>query len=148
MTENVGLIWLAAAAVLAGAELLIPGVFAVFLAVAAAITGVFLLLFPELPLPAQLLSFAAWSAITVWIGQRWYRDAPVATADPLLNDRAARLVGSTVEVTRALTNGEGRVRVGDGEWPATGPDLAEGARARVTGASGTVLRIEPVEPSS
>ena len=47
-----GALWLFAAAMLAGIELAVPGVFLVFLAVAAAITGVFTLLFPDLDLAA------------------------------------------------------------------------------------------------
>lgn len=141
--DNLGGWWLVAAVLLGGAELLVPGVFLVFLAVAAAITGAFLLLFPDLPVAAQLLSFAAWSAITVWLGRRWYRDNPVDSADPLLNDRVARLLGETVVVTQAIDGGSGRVRIGDGEWIARGPDTPAGARVRVIGADGTTLRVEP-----
>ncbi|SOB87533.1 hypothetical protein SAMN06297144_2665 [Sphingomonas guangdongensis] len=136
--------WLVAAVVLGGAELLVPGVFLVFLAAAAAVTGAFLLLFPELPVAAQLLSFAAWSAIAVWLGRKYYRENPVASADPLLNDRVARLLGQTVTVVQAIENGTGRVRVGDGEWLAHGPDLPAGARARITGGSGAALTVEPL----
>jgi inner membrane protein len=136
--------WLVAAVVLGGAELLVPGVFLVFLAAAAAVTGAFLLLFPELPIAAQLLSFAAWSAIAVWLGRKYYRENPVASADPLLNDRVARLLGQTVTVVQAIENGTGRVRVGDGEWLAHGPDLPAGARARITGGNGAALTVEPL----
>jgi hypothetical protein len=142
--DNFGGWWLIAAVLLGGAELIVPGVFLVFLAVAAAITGVFLLLFPDLPVAAQLLSFAAWSSITVWLGRRYYRDNPVDSADPLLNDRIARLVGETVIVAQAIEGGRGRVRVADGEWPARGPDAATGARVRVTGGQSGTLTVEPI----
>lgn len=142
--DNLGGWWLIAAVLLAGAELIVPGVFMAFLAIAAAITGVFLLLFPELPLAAQLLSFAAWSAIAVWIGRRWYRENPVDSADPLLNHRIARLLGETVTVTQAIDGGTGRVRVGDSEWLAHGPDAPAGARVRITGGTGAALTVEPL----
>lgn len=144
MTDNPGLIWLAAALLLGGAELLVPGVFLIFLSVAAAITGGFLLLFPDLPLAAQLVSFAAWAGIAVFLARRWYHDNPVASADPLLNDRVARLLGQTVTVVEAIDGGTGRVRVGDGEWFARGPDVAAGTRVRITGVQGNVLTVEPV----
>ncbi|MHA6723080.1 NfeD family protein [Sphingomonas sp. RS2018] len=145
--DSLGGWWLVAAVLLGLAELFVPGVFLVFLAVAAAVTGSFVLLFPELPVPAQLLSFAAWSAIAVWIGRRWYRDHPVASEDPLLNDRVARLLGETVTVTQAIDGGVGRVRVGDGEWMARGADAPAGARVRVVGAEGSALRVEPIAPA-
>nr|WP_245824642.1 NfeD family protein [Sphingomonas azotifigens] len=138
------LLWLLAAALLGIAELVVPGVFLVFLAIAAAITGTIALLFPDLPAGGQLLGFALWSAVAVLIGKRWYRDFPVATADPLLNDRVARLVGAVVTVVEPVSDHGGRVRVGDGEWPARGPDAPAGARVRITGADGATLRVEPL----
>jgi len=141
---NLGLVWLIAAVVLGAAELVVPGAFLVFLAAAAAVTGGFLLLFPELPIPAQLLSFAAWSAIAVLIGRRWYHDNPPESSDPLLNDRVARLLGETVTVAQAIHGGTGRVRVGDGEWPACGADAPIGARVRVVGTRGGALVVEAV----
>lgn len=142
--DSPGAWWIAAAAVLAIAELAIPGVFLMFFAIAAAITGVLALLFPELGLAGQLVSFAAWSAATVLIGKRWYRDFPVESSDPLLNDRLARLIGETVTVVQPIRDGSGRVRVGDGEWTAYGPDTPAGTRMRVTGGDRGALRVEPL----
>ena len=142
--DNIGGWWLIAAVLLAGAELIVPGVFLVFLAVAAAITGVFLLLFPDMPVWGQLLSFAAWSAISVWLGRKYYLDRPVESSDPLLNHRVARMLGETVVVTQRIENGAGRVRVADGEWPARGADAPVGAQVRITGSDGASLKVEPI----
>ncbi|WP_375403961.1 NfeD family protein [uncultured Sphingomonas sp.] len=134
--------WLIAALAFALAELAAPGVFLVFVAVAAAITGVMLLALPDLPVIGQLAAFAAWSGVAVTVGRRWYHDNPVATDDALLNDRAARLIGEVVTVTAAIDNGRGRVRVGDGAWPARGPDAPVGARVRVVAVDGATLVVE------
>jgi membrane protein implicated in regulation of membrane protease activity len=144
--EQAGVWWLIAAVVLAGIELLIPGVFLVFLALAAALTGAIALIFPELGIAGQLIGFAAWSVVTVLIGRRWYRDYPVETSDPMLNDRAARLVGEVVTVVEPISGGAGRVRVGDGEWPAEGADAPAGARVRIVSARGTALKVEALPP--
>ena len=138
-------VWLIAALALGIAELAMPGVFLVFLAVAAAITGVATLALPALPLAAQLGAFAVWSVVAVLIGRRWYREYPVA-GDRLLNNRAAWMVGQTGEVETAIIDGEGRVRIGDGGWPARGPALAAGARVRVAAVEGGVVLVEPAEP--
>lgn len=143
---SAGVWWIAAAALLAGVELLVPGVFLIFVALAAAITGVFTLIFPDLPLAGQLVSVAAWTAVGIAIGGRWYRDYSPDSADPLLNDRTARLLGQTVTVVSEVADGVGRVRVGDGDWPARGPNMPIGARARIVGVQGAVLTIEPVVP--
>ncbi len=140
--NDAGLWWLIAAVVLAVTELLVPGVFLIFLAIAAAITGAITLFFPDLPAGGQLIGFAAWSAVTVLIGKRWYRDYPVETSDPMLNDRVARLIGQTVTVVTPITGGQGRVRVGDGEWSAFGEDAPAGAQVRIVGARDGALVVE------
>ena len=134
--------WLLAAALLALVELVAPGIFSVWIAAAAALTGVAVLAF-DLPFAFQLALFALLSIAAVYSGRRWYERNPVASDDPMLNDRTARLVGQTVTVVSAIRGGEGRVKVGDSVWPARGPDAAEGARVRVTGADGSCLRVEP-----
>jgi membrane protein implicated in regulation of membrane protease activity len=139
-----GWLWLILAGLLAIAELLVPGVFLIFLAVAAAITGAASLVLTDLSLAAQLVSFGVWTAVAVLIGKRWYRDYPIESDDPLLNDRAARLVGQVVEVTDAIHDGHGRVRVADGAWPARGADAPVGARVRITGIEDGALVTEPV----
>ncbi|WP_380786674.1 NfeD family protein [Sphingomonas sp. R86521] len=132
--------WLIAALVLGIAELAVPGVFLVFLAIAAAATGIAVFALPDLPVTAQLASFAAWSVVTVLIGKRWYLDYPVA-GDPLLNDRAARLVGEVVTVETAIVAGHGRVLVGDGGWPARGPDAPVGAAMRIVAVCDGIVEV-------
>lgn len=145
LAANPVLWWIAAAVLLGIGELVVPGVFLIFLAIAAAITGIAALALPDLPLAAQLVSFGVWTAITVAIGKRWYRDYPVESADPKLNDRAARLIGETVTVCDAIIGGSGRVRVGDGTWSASGPDAPAGAAVRIVGVAGSTVLVEPVD---
>ena len=141
---NAGVVWLLAAALLGIAELAIPGVFLVFLAIAAGIVGLATLALPDLPVVGQLVAFATWSAIAVFVGRRWYTDYPVATSDPLLNNRAARMVGSTATVCTAIEGGLGRVHIGDGDWPATGADAAIGTRVRIIAVENGVVAVEPL----
>jgi membrane protein implicated in regulation of membrane protease activity len=138
-----GLAWLILAAVLAIAELLAPGIFLVFIAAGAAITGIVTLLVPAFDLVFEVFLFAAASAAAVAIGRRWYRQNPVPSEDPLLNDRVARLIGQVVTVVEPIASGQGRVKVGDGEWPASGPDAPAGAQVRIIGGRGTSLDVEP-----
>ncbi len=142
LIANAALIWIAFAILLGAAELAIPGVFLVFLAIAAAITGVAVFALPALTLPLQMLAFTVWSAVSILIGRRWYQDYPVASDDPMLNDRSARLIGEVVTVVEPIVDGEGRVQVGDGVWSALGADAAAGSRLRVTGVRGSKLLVE------
>lgn len=136
-------LWLIAATVLAIAELIVPGVFLIWLSAAAAVTGVAALLF-GIPLAFQVALFALFSLASVHFGRRWYAANPVNSSDPLLNDRGARLVGETVVVVSAIENGRGRVAVADTVWPARGEDADVGARVKVVGSDGSCLKVEPL----
>lgn len=139
-----GLAWLIFAALLALTELMIPGIFLVFVAAGAAVTGIVTLIVPGFAPTFQVAVFIVATSAAVGLGRRWYLRNPVPSADPLLNDRVARLVGEIVTVVEPIMAGKGKVRVGDSEWLACGPDTPIGAHVRIVGASGTALTVEPV----
>src|SRR3546814_9021907 len=87
-----------------------------------------------MPAAFQFALFGLLSIGAVYVGRRWYTANPVESSDPLLNDRAVRLVGETVVVVSVIEDGHGRVKVGDSVWSARGPDAEVGARVRVVGA--------------
>ena len=140
-------LWLLAATVLGIAELLVPGVFLIWLAAAAALTGLATMVF-GVPVAAQLLLFALLSVASVYAGRRWYVSNTPPSSDPLLNDRAARLYGETLVVVAEIENGRGRVKVGDSVWACRGPDCPVGSRVRVVGADGSCLKVTLAEPST
>jgi hypothetical protein len=137
-------LWLLAAVVLGILEIVAPGVFLVWFAAAAALTGLATMVL-GIDLPFQLVLFTLFSIAAVYGGRRWYLSNPVESSDPLLNDRGARLAGETLTVVSAIENGRGRVRVGDSVWACKGPDAPEGAKVRVLGADGSCLRVQPLE---
>ena len=134
-------VWLTLGLVLAGLEMLLPGVYLIWLAVAAIITGVLTLAF-DLSLPVQVVDFVFLSLIIAFSAKRFLREKPIESADPLLNRRGARLVGETALVVEAIEHGSGRVKLGDSEWIARGPNVAAGERVRVTGSEGAVLLVD------
>ena len=135
--------WMVFAVLLAIGEIVLPGIFLIWIAIAAAITGG-IAWTTALALPAQILIFAALCLLATWGGRRWYRDNPVTSSDPLLNDRAARLVGRQVVVVDPIVGGEGRVRIDDGTWNAVGPDAAAGERMIVLSAAGATLTVDRI----
>ena len=133
--------WLALGLVLAIGEIMIPGVFLIWLAMAAIATGLAAWFVP-IGVPLQIMLFASLAIIFVFTGRNWLRANPVESADPLMNDRGARLVGETVVVTHAIDGGSGRVKLGDSEWLVRGPDAEPGTKMRVSGHDGAVLLVE------
>ena len=136
-------IWLILAALLGTAEIIMPGFFLIWIGMAALVTGLVTLAL-GIPEPLQFSLFAMLAVAAVFAGRRWFARNPIESSDPLLNDRAARLVGETVTVVEAIEGGEGRVRVGDGVWPAKGADAPLGTRLRVTGIDRGLLKVEPL----
>jgi len=84
------------------------------------------------------------SLIAVFSARRFLRDQPIVSIDPLINRRTARLVGETALVVQRIEHGSGRVRLGDSEWLARGPDSEAGEHVRITGSDGAVLLVEPL----
>lgn len=120
----------------------------------------------SLVLPAVALGLLAWGLITIFVSGEswgwwlvaaaaavqigdvaidlaWSSPAVLATDEPELNRRGHQLVGRVVVVAEPLRHGRGTVRVGDSVWPAQGPELEAGARARVVKVEGTALVVEP-----
>ena len=136
-------IWLTLGVLLAGLEMLVPGVYLIWLGIAAIITGVLTGLL-HLSLPAQVIDFVFLALIIAFSARRWLRESPIVSADPLLNRRGARMVGETAVVVQAIEHGSGRVHIGDSEWIAHGPDTAAGERVRIAGSQGATLLVEPL----
>ena len=65
------------------------------------------------------------------------------TGEPAMNARGESLVGKVVVLDAPILNGRGRIKLGDGSWSVTGPDMVAGARVRVRGVDGNELRVEP-----
>lgn len=137
-------VWIALGLVLAALELLVPGVYLIWLAVAALATGVLSFLF-DFGLPLEIISFVSLSLIAVYSARRYLRDKPIVSSDPLLNQKGGRMVGETALVVQPIESGSGRVRVGDSEWIARGADISAGERVRITGNDGAILLVEPIE---
>jgi len=140
-TLDPGWLWAIGGVLLLIAEVIAPGFFLVFIGAAAIATGLFTVLF-SLGLSAQIGLFAIYSILFVLVFKRWYGQPEGPAADPLLNDRAARLIGRSVTVTEAVDEHGGRVRVGDSDWSARGGPAAAGDKVRVTSVEGNCLIVE------
>jgi len=138
-----GWLWLIGGVLLLIMEVIAPGFFLVFIGAAAIATGLFTVLFGLGTVP-QLALFALYALLAVLVGRRFYSNRHTDSTDPLLNDRAGRLVGKVVTVVQQVDEHGGRVRVGDSEWSARGGPATAGERVRITGVEGNCLTVETV----
>ena len=136
-------LWLIGGVVLLIAELIAPGFSLIFIGAAGIATGL-LSLALGLPVVLQLAAFAVLAFLAVRIlGKRFYVSRYDHSADPLLNNRAARLLGKVVVVVQPVDSHGGRVRVGDSEWSARGGPAAPGEKVRIVDVEGNCLKVEP-----
>ena len=135
--------WIALGLFLAAAEILVPGMFLIFLGIAALITG-FAVWFVPISTPFQIVLFAVLAIASLFLGRNFIRRNPVEEADPKMNRRGDRMMGETAVVVEAISDGSGRVKHGDSEWLARGPDLSKGTKVRIAGSDGAVLVVEPL----
>ena len=139
---DLGWLWLIGGVLLLAAEVIAPGFFLIFIGAAGILTGLLALLF-GLSLAPQLALFALFALLSVRVGGRhFYQSKYDYSSDPMLNDRAARLLGKVVVVVQPVDSNDGRVRVGDSEWSARGGPAAVGDRVRIVDIEGNCLKVE------
>jgi membrane protein implicated in regulation of membrane protease activity len=141
--QEPGWIWLAIGATLFTLDVLAPGFFLLWFALAAGLVGVLLFAVP-MDVTWQVLAFCVASVVSLLAARRlWGAGSGNDVSDkPLLNQRAQQFVGRSFRLATPIEGGQGRITAGDGLWPVRGPDLPEGAMVRVVGAEGTVLIVE------
>ena len=120
--------WWVLAAILLVFEMLLPGVVFLFLAIGAAAAGFALLVMADLSLEMQLVLFAVLTVASA-IGLR--RPCAVCRTHPASQPQRPRRqrwsARSLCSISRSSA-GRGRVKLGDGSWIVTGPDMVAGPR--------------------
>jgi inner membrane protein len=135
--------WFVAAGVLLVLELAAPGVFFIWLAVAAALTG---LVDWALPMgwQGEALLFAVLSVVAIFVGRPLLKTRNALDGDkPNLNQRMYDYIGKNYVLSKPIVNGKGEVRIDDTFWDVLGPDLPQGAIVKVTAVDGLRLTVVP-----
>ena len=133
--------WACLALLLIAAEVLMPGVFMLWLGIAAGVVFAVVLLVPGIPPPWQALGFIVLSFATIVIYRRFFGQLDERSDQPLLNRKAEQFVGKIFILDTAIVNGNGRIKMGDALWTVTGPELPAGTRVRVIAADSMILTV-------
>src|SRR5436190_4092560 len=122
-------------------EMAAPGVFLLWIGIAALLMGFVMLLFPALGALTQSLVFALLAVASIQAYRKLVKPHERKSDQPLLNQRVAQMVGRTFVLEQPIANGTGKVRLNDALWTVHGPDAPVGARVVVTGAEGVTLQV-------
>ncbi len=137
--------WLSAGIVLLLLEVLGAAGFLLGMGIAAIVVSLLMVILPDLSWQWQFTLFAALSVICTVAYWRYFRSFNQATDQPLLNNRAATLIGQRATVIEAINNGRGKVQIQDAFWAVEcTQDLPEGAKVAVTGAKGMTLQVKAI----
>jgi len=134
--------WWVFAIVLVVLEIFSAGAFFIWMAVAAVITGLALLIMPEMSWQIQFIVFAVASIISIVVGRSFFNRKEINTEDPTLGELESSMIGKVFIVEQAIVNGSGRLKVGESTWKAKGPDCDVGSTVKVTAVNGAELIVE------
>ena len=133
--------WLILAAILFVLEVMSPGIFLMWFGMAAAVTALIAFAY-DISWQWQLLWFCGLS-LAALLAAKYLRKHPLESERPLLNERAVQLIGQSFDLIDPIVNGRGSIKTGDTIWRVEGPELSKGARIKVIGADGTLLKVVP-----
>jgi inner membrane protein len=124
-----------------------PSIFLMWFGLAAAVTGLIAFRY-DVAWQWQLIWFCALSLAAVLLAAKYLRKHPLESERPLLNERAVQLIGQSFDLVDPIVNGRGSIKTGDTIWRVEGPELPQGARIKVVGADGTLLKVAPAGASA
>jgi membrane protein implicated in regulation of membrane protease activity len=134
--------WLVLGLVLVILEVFAPGAIFLWLGVAAGVVGAILWVIPSISWEWQFILFSIISVLSIVIWRNYLKEHPTDTDQPRLNRRGEQYVGRTFTLEEDIINGIGKIRVDDTTWKISGEDCALGARVKVTGVDGVLLKVE------
>jgi inner membrane protein len=132
--------WFVAGGVLLVLEVLAPGVFMLWLGLAALLVGAISLVV-EWPWQAQFVAFAVFAIAAIPVWRRLSRGT--RTDQPFLNRRAEAFVGRVFTLEKPIVDATGTIGIDDTVWRVSGPDTPAGSKVKVTRVDGAALHVEP-----
>ena len=133
--------WFILAALLFLLEVLAPGMFMLWLGLAAVIMGIVATTI-ALSWQVQLIGFAVLALVLVPAWRHFATKVEKPAESPFLNRRAEGYVGRVFTLDKPIVDGSGAVRIDDTIWRVSGPDCPAGSRVRVAGTDGASLLVE------
>jgi membrane protein implicated in regulation of membrane protease activity len=134
-------LWFVVAAVFLLLELTSPGVFMLWLGLAAILVGIISLV-TVLSWQTQLIVFAVLSIACIPMWRYFARKVEGPVDRPFLNRRAEGYVGRVFTLEKPIVDGVGTIRIEDTVWRVSGPNLPAGSRVKVASADGADLAVE------
>lgn len=139
------LIWTAVGVIFLIGDMILPGVFLLFLGIAALATAGILWVFP-LTLWSAMIVFSVACVLLLALFGRMYRDFVRRRPDHTINQKAHLLGQEPFMLTEAIVHGRSRASLGGSIWTLHGPDAPKGTWVVVRKVEGNTLHVDLVDP--
>ena len=134
--------WWVLGAVLITIEMVAPSTILLWPGIAAGVVGLIVLIFPDVGWELSVLLFAVLTITSAVAGRIYIKKFPHSPIGPPLNRRGQQYVGRQYTIDQPITAGRGKLSIDDTIWTIEGPDLDSGARVKIVGIEGSILKVE------
>jgi inner membrane protein len=128
--------WIIAGAIVAGLEILVPGIYLMWIGFGAVATGLVLARYPDLPLEWQILVFAVSMLSSLGIGFWIQRRSGRTRQARFLNREMKQMIGQTYVAVGPFVVGRGRIKVHDSSYAAVSDEAI---------AAGDIVKVVAIE---
>ena len=128
--------WIIVGAAIAGLEILVPGMYLLWIGLGAVAVGVVLARYPELSLAWQMLVFAVSMVSSIGIGFWIQRRSGTTREARLLNREMKQMIGQTYVAVGPFVVGRGRIKVHDSSYAAVSDEAI---------AAGDIVKVVAIE---
>ena len=132
--------WMSVGVAFLAFELMFPGIFMLWFGISGLVTAGLVYLFGFSGALAIILFLGIGIAVSMF-GYKHQNKEPKF----LVNNVKNMMIGKVITLPDPITNGQVRVKIGDGHWTLTGPDLPIGSKVKVVEVSGNSLVVELVK---
>jgi membrane protein implicated in regulation of membrane protease activity len=137
--------WWILAVVMIILEILAPTFFALWMGVAAFLTGVSVYFMPEMQWEYQVFIFALLSVASIIAWKIYYKNNPLGSDEPLLNRRGEQYVGRVITLQVPIVDGQGKVKVDDSTWKIEGENCPAGTKVKIVSLNNVIFKVELVQ---
>jgi len=142
ITDNAAWFWLVIGILLLIGEMVIPGIYMLWIGLAAVVTAASVGVFSGLGFLSQAVIFTSLSVLMILGARRYLKLHPTTTDQTNLSRRGQQQVGKVYALATGIENGTGTVKIGDTMWTVEGPDLQQGTRVRIVSVEGAAIKVE------
>ena len=132
--------WLILGLTLSILEMIVPGIFLIWIGIAAFLVS--LVAYLGASLYMQIISFVIFSVISTLLGKKIYDKLDVINN---INQKSKDLIGEEVTLLFDIEDGKSRVKLADGQWTVKSDEnLKKGDKVKVVKVNGNILFVTSI----